>query len=72
MNRSKVPKDKIIQILDLYYCSTQNGIKTISLIVGYSKETISRVINDYFLGKIKYERPNNLLILHSSINTEKQ
>ena len=71
MNKSKISKIQIIQILDLYTCCPYNQIKNIASILILSNETISRIIQEYLKSSEHfYEKPNNLLILHSSINTQ--
>lgn len=71
MNYIKVTRAQIIQILDLYTCCPNNGLKNIAKIVNLSEPTISRIVSEYLNNSINfYEKPNNLLILHSSINTD--
>lgn len=69
MDKPKVTPKQIDNILDLYTCCPENQIKNIAAVVGLSNETVSRIIQKFYLGQIEYEKPNNLLILHSSINT---
>jgi len=71
MNHIKVTKLQVIQILDLYTCCPDNELRNIAKIVNLSQPTISRIISDYLNNSINfYQKPNNLLILHSSINTQ--
>ena len=65
MNVKKVSFDKEQEVLRLYY----NGVpllKRISLIVGFSEPTISRIIDDSFENKRQYKE--EFIIKESIIN----
>ena len=65
MNVKKVSFDKEQEVLRLYY----NGVpllKRISLIVGFSEPTISRIIDDSFKKKRQYKE--EFIIKESIIN----
>ena len=67
MNVKKVSFDKEQEVLRLYY----NGVpllKRISLIVGFSEPTISRIIDDSFKNKRNYKEP--YIIRESIMNYE--
>jgi predicted ArsR family transcriptional regulator len=58
------------QILELFFCSDDNRIKTISETLNVSKHQIRIVIEDYFTGHFVFLR-GNYTILHSEINNNK-
>ena len=58
------------QILELFLCSDDNRIKTISETLNVSKHQIRIVIEDYCNGHLVFLR-GNYTILHSEINNNK-
>jgi len=65
MKSSTITKNEIQIVLDLFLCSNDNRLKTIVEITGYTNHKIITITSDFLSGKIKYQKPNNLLILHS-------
>jgi len=61
---SEVQKQRIIE---LFLCSDDRRLKTISSIVGVSEMTVSNVVQDFYDGKITFER-GNFKIYNSEIN----
>lgn len=70
MRTSKITAIEINNILELYTCCTNKNIDLIAETLGYSKYKVNKITSDYLSKKIIYNKPKNLLILHSSINTD--
>lgn len=55
------------EVLELFICGDDNRIRIISETLGISPDTASRIVGEYYEGKIVFEIPN-YKILNSSIN----
>lgn len=55
------------RVLELFICSDDNRIRIIGEILGISPDTASKIISDYYEGKIIFEIPNHK-IYNSSLN----
>ena len=55
------------KVLELFICSDDNRIRIIAEILGISPDTASKIVGDYYEGKIIFELPNHK-IYNSSMN----
>ena len=67
---TKITIKKKVEILDLFYRLQNNGIKNISKITLTNMQSITHIIDRELLKKIKYKKPN-YLIIESKLNHEK-
>jgi len=58
------------QILELFLCSDDNRVKTISKTLNVSYHQVNTAIEDYFNGHLVFQR-GNYTVLHSEINNNK-
>ena len=58
------------QILELFFCSDDNRVKTIAETLNVSYHQVNTAIEDYFKGDLVFLR-GNYTILHSEINNNK-
>jgi DNA-directed RNA polymerase specialized sigma subunit len=54
-------------ILELFFCSDDRRLWVIAEIMGVSDIKVSRIIEDFYDKKLKFER-GNFLIYHSELN----
>lgn len=54
-------------ILELFFCSDDRRLWVIAEITGISDFKVSRIIEDFYDKKLKFER-GNFLIYHSELN----
>lgn len=59
------------RVLELFICSDDNRIRIISEILAISPDTASKIVGDYYEGKIVFEMPNHR-IYNSSINYQQE
>jgi len=55
------------RVLELFFCSDDRRLWVISETLGISESCVSKIVQDYFDKKIKFDR-GNFTILHSGIN----
>jgi len=55
------------RILELFFCSDDRRLRVIGETLGVSESTVSKVVQDYFDKRIKFDR-GNFLIYHSELN----
>jgi predicted ArsR family transcriptional regulator len=58
------------QILELFFCSDDNRVRTIADTLNVSYHQVNTAIEDYFNGDLVFLR-GNYTILHSEINNNK-
>ena len=67
--RRYISKNTEKEILDLFFSSDDNRVQSIANVVNFSAVAVTKVINKYFYGQIKYEKPD-YKIYQSKINYE--
>ena len=58
------------QILELFFCSNDNRVRTICETLNVSNHQVKIAIEDYFKGDLVFVR-GNYTVLHSEINNNK-
>jgi hypothetical protein len=67
--RRYISKNIEKEILDLFFCSDDNRVQSIANVFNFSFVAVTKVINKYFYGQIKYKKPD-YKIYHSKMNYE--
>jgi len=55
------------RVLELFFCSDDRRLWVIGETLGISESCVSKIVQDYFDKKIKFDR-GNFLIYHSEMN----